>query len=96
MSSRCGKLLLALPLVNLDISQNNFIFKSISVWNKLISVIFEKCLPRKDGLMIPGSSINSDMSASIGVVKNKLKQHLLHVQSAGDQINWSVDQLQLH
>ena len=37
--------LLCLPIISLDISKNNFIFKSISIWNKLINELLEKSSP---------------------------------------------------
>ena len=48
--------------------------------------IFEKCSPSKNGIIIPGSSADSDLSASTGVIKNKSKHHLLSSQKLGHLI----------
>ena len=78
-----------LPRVNLDVSKQNFIFKSSSIWNKLAGNILEKCLPQVNGLVIPGSSKNSDIAASISVVKSKLKSYLISSQKSGNETEWT-------
>ena len=83
------KLLLMVPLVKLDLTQQNFVYKSTTVWNEHAAKIFEKCKATDYGLIIPGSSEDSDLAASIGTVKNKVKTFLLSSQkwetlSSGD------------
>ena len=75
------------PIVALDISRNNFVFKSCHLWNKLINDILEKSMPDDKGIIIIGSSKNSDFCASIPFVQQKLKANLLNQQSQGD-IEW--------
>ena len=91
VSPRDGKLLLHLPGVHLDMSKANFVFKSSLIWNKLLNIVFNRCVPRDDGVIIPGSSINSDMSASIAVIKGKLRKHLLYLQTLGEDYCWSTE-----
>ena len=88
---RSEKLSLILPRVNLEVSRHNFVFKSALIWNKIISIVlnFKECVFWKDCIVIPGSANNSDMSASICIVKNKLKAHLLNIQKLGDENNWT-------
>ena len=62
---RTNKLLLTVPLVKLDCTKQNFIFKSIEIWNSVSTKIFEKCTASNSGLIIPGSSKNSDMSTPL-------------------------------
>ena len=50
--------------------------------------IFEKCVPTKNGLLIPGSAENSDLAASTGIVKRKLKTLLLSHQNSGNPLKW--------
>ena len=80
--------LVILPRVNLDVSKQNFVFKSASLWNKLSNIIFEKCLPEESGIIIPGSASNSDLAASTSMVKNKLKLNLLASQKLGNETEW--------
>ena len=81
-------LMLKLPYVSLEISRNNFVFKSSSIWNNLIENIFEKNEPSENGMIINGSTINSDFCATVPFIKNKLKTLLLSKQALGDEINW--------
>ena len=90
-STRNGALNLRLPCINLETTKSNFVFKASSIWNRLTGTIFNKCQPNKNNLIIiPGSSVGSDMSASIGMVKNKLKVHLYEVQNTGDETHWML------
>ena len=57
-SHRDTNLKLKLPKLVLEISRNNFVFKSSSIWNYLITNIFEKNVPGKDGIVVRGSVIN--------------------------------------
>ena len=43
----------------------------------------EKSDPNPNNIMIPGSSPNSDLSASISLVKKRLKKYLLGLQEVG-------------
>ena len=90
LGHRAQKVTLILPKVNLDISKHNFVFKSAAIWNSLNATLFNRCIPQSDGIVIPGSTENSDMAASISVIKNKLKCHLLEKQKLGDKINWDI------
>ena len=82
------KLRLIVPLQKLDVSQQNFLFSSTKIWNDFTAFAFEKCCANESGLIIPGSAVNSDLSASTGVIKNKLKMHLLSQQKEGNPISW--------
>ena len=70
-SSRSDKFLLTLPKINLDISKQNFVFRSSSIWNKVItSIVLNKSVPRTDGLIVPGSTANSDFTTPVSIVKS--------------------------
>ena len=60
-----------IPKVKIDISQQNF----TEIWNDLSKIVFYKCGPEESGIVIPGSSANSDLSASISFVKSKVKKY---------------------
>ena len=77
-----------MPQVKLCVSQNNFLFKSSTLWNNLIGCILEKSLPNDKGIVVRGSSPNSDLCATIPFVKNKLKTLLFELQSSGDSLEW--------
>ena len=61
------KLLLMIPKVRLDVTKQNFVFRASENWNEITKFVLEKCLPEKSGMIIPGSCINSDLSASVGL-----------------------------
>ena len=86
---------LLIPKVRLDLAKNNYIFQASCIWNELIPVMLNKCLPNKDGLMVPGSEIDSDLTISIGVVKKKLRVVLLNAQEIDplkDLLGWANSQ----
>ena len=80
----CTSLRLELPKVSLDLSKNNFIFKSATLWNSLIGTLLSKCSPNELGIMVPGSTPNSDLWATISHVKEMLKDKLLSTQGMVD------------
>ena len=94
-SSRNDKFLLILPKINLDISKQNFVFRSSSIWNKLVNIVLNKSLPNDNGLIIPGSSENSDFASSMCVIKTKLKKYLLSTQNLGDENEWVYENIHL-
>ena len=47
-----------LPKVTLEISRNNFLFKSFSLWNSIFENIFEKITPSENCIFINGATIN--------------------------------------
>ena len=89
---RDASFLLLLPKVTLEISKNNFVFNACTIWNNLIENILEKSLAldkgKFKGTVIKGSTINSDLCATVPFIKNKLKCHLLVKQSSGDIVEW--------
>lgn len=90
MSPRYEKLLMIIPAVTLDKTKQNFVAKSASIWNRLICNVLNKCSAEKNGIVIPGSHIGSDMSASIAFIKNRLKIYLLSEQKKGDETLWEL------
>ena len=88
LSYRNHKLTLIVPQVSLNKRRQNFIFKSVIIWNKLLPCILMKCAAEECGIVIPGSTINSDLSAPISFIKTKLKSSLLAQQKTGDIIIW--------
>ena len=85
---RNDKLRLIVPLLRLDISQQNFLYTSTKIWNDLIPYVFEICDANEDGIIITGSSKNSDLSASSGIIKSNLKKYLLSLQNRDDPNTW--------
>ena len=71
---------LIIPKVTLDMAKNNFVFQASCTWNELIPKLINKCYPNSKGVVVPGSSKNSDLSMSISVMKKKLKGVLLTTQ----------------
>ena len=85
---KSDRLRLQVPLQKLDVSHQNFLFMSSKIWNDLRGNVFEKCCLNDNGLVIPGSAPNSDLSASTGALKKKLKSHLLFYQQQGNINIW--------
>ena len=71
--------------------KQNFVLKSSSNWDALIDKIRDKCSPNLNGVMVPGSTAGSDLSASIAIVKNRLKCFLIEIQKQDPilQLGWS-------
>ena len=88
LSQESTHFLLFLPNITLDICKYNFIFKSCSIWNSLVANIFEVSHPNQKGIIVRGSSPNSDFCTPITFVKSKLKTYLLHQQMYGDSKEW--------
>ena len=88
LSNRESNLSLKIPKINLDLSKNNFVFNACSLWNELEKIVFSKITPDKNGIMVPGSSKNSDLSIPISVAKNRIRSHLLSEQKQGNPILW--------
>ena len=73
-------------------TQHNFIYKAAQVWNKIISKILNS--PELDigsGVVIPGSSVNSDLTTPIPLIKNRVKKLLYEMQKLGDTVQWLSD-----
>ena len=85
---RNEKLSLMVPLVRLDVTQQNFVFKASKIWNDHKDNVFNKSIPSETGIVIPGSNMNSDLASAIGYIKQKLKDRLLSIQKLGDPTVW--------
>ena len=77
LSQRGTHFLLHLPRVTLEISKNNFVFHSNSIWNKLIINILQRSLPGENGMVVRGSSKNSDLCATLPFVKKKAENDIV-------------------
>ena len=91
-SRQINKNLLVLPHVNLDITKQSFVFTASKIWNDLFSSVFEKCDASTSGIgigiVIPGSTQNSDLSASAAFIKSRVKKALIDDQKSGSEIKW--------
>ena len=87
--------MLYFPKVSLEKSKKNFVYNSCIIWNKLVGNIFEKSSPDENGVIIQGSSKNSDFTTSVLHIKFKLKNELLNLQKFGDQMIWVADNVLL-
>ena len=79
-SPRNTNMLLLVPLIRLDLAKNNFIFQASCIWNGLIQKLMNRSSTNSLGIIVPGSSSNSDLSTSISLIKNKIKNVLLSTQ----------------
>ena len=85
---RNQKFLLITPKVKLEESKQNFVFKATKIWNKLIGHALERNEPGNSDIIIPGSARNSELSASIASVKDKLKMYIRNSQKLGHIYLW--------
>ena len=91
-SSRRNSLLKVQMNTNLSVTQHNFIYKAAQVWNKIIPKILNS--PELDigsGVVIPGFSVNSDLTTPIPFIKNRVKKLLYEIQRQGDTVQWLSD-----
>ena len=79
-SPRPTNFLMLLPKINLEVSRCNFIFKASTLWNTLIVQLLNKCSPNDHGIMVPGSSLFSDITTPTSIIKRKLKAVLIGIQ----------------
>ena len=87
-SLRDSNLSLRIPKVRLDLSKNNFVFNACMLWNNFETIVFSRIIPDANGIMVPGSSKNSDLAIPISVAKNRLRTFLLMTQKQGNLIMW--------
>ena len=78
------------------VSKLNFLAKACKIWNFFISgVLTQNDVNEKTGYIIPGEKANSDISASIFVVKESLVKLLLNLQSKGSSEMWEDGQFDI-
>ena len=87
LSQRGTNFLLHLPTFQLEKSKNNFVYSSCTIWNRFVGNILERSLPNTNGIIVQGSSRNSDFCATVPYIKSRLKTQLLDQQAFGDEIN---------
>ena len=80
-----------LPNRKLKTSRDNFIYKSTILWNSIITRVLLSSTPMDDGMIVPGSCINTNLSAPISFAKNRVKALLIAIQSSGCSTTWEND-----
>ena len=68
------------PLIRLNLAKNNFIFQASCIWNGLIQKLMNRSSTNSLGIILSGSSSNSDLSTSIFLIKNEIKIFILSTQ----------------
>ena len=87
MSYRSPSMLIIPPKVKIETAKCNFVYKASTIWNALITKLLNKCNTTNSvGIIIPGSTKDSDLSTSISIIKNKLKNALLETQKIDPQL----------
>ena len=81
-----------IPKVRLVVSQQNFVYRLSEIWNSLIKHVFSIiCNVEESGIIIPGSTANSDLSASVAFIKNKLRAKLQANQKLVVQVYMRIE-----
>ena len=80
----------------LPATEQNFLFKSCKIWNTFAKDIFEKNrININRGYIIPGEEANSDLSASVTIIKDRFTKILLNRQTSGSDEIWEKSQFQI-
>ena len=83
---------------------DSYMYKSSVMWNKCIKIIFSKpslsevChshLKNPVKIIIPGSSLNSDLCCSVSTFKSRMKEFLLEIQKLGDNFEWQTSNFEI-
>ena len=61
-----------IPKVRLEVSKQNVVFQATEIWDKMVKDVFQRSNTELSGLVIPGSTPNSDLSASVGYLKKQI------------------------
>ena len=70
------------PNISLEKSRQNFVFRSVSIWNNIVNDIFIKPKPNESGIIVPGAELCTDiLFTPLASVKKNLKSKFLHLQS---------------
>ena len=81
MRSSCSTLRIRIPIITLEKSRYNYIFRATSLWNSLVGSIFVKEEPNSAGILVPGSDMCTDLLFTpLSYVKGKLKSKLYDIQ----------------
>ena len=66
------------------------------IWNTFAKDIFEKNrININRGYIIPGEEANSDLSASVTIIKDRFTKFLLNRQTSGSDETWEKSQFQI-
>ena len=80
----------------LPATETNFLFKSCKIWNTFAKDIFEKNkININRGYIIPGEEANSDLSASVTIMKDRYTTIFLNRQTNGSDDTWEKSQFQI-
>ena len=80
----------------LPATEQNFLFKSCKIWNTFAKDILEKNkINGSLGYIIPGEEANSDLSASVVFIKDRLTKILMGKQSSGLDEIWEKSHLEI-
>ena len=80
----------------LPATEQNFLFKSCKIWNTFVKDILEKNkINGTLGYIIPGEEANSDLSASVVFIKDRLTKILIGKQSSGLDEIWEKSHLEI-
>ena len=69
-------------------SRINYIHNATVLWNSLIPRVLLPNIPMQNGMIVPGSCINTDLSTSISFVKRRVKSLLMAIQASGCESTW--------
>ena len=79
------------PSVRLDFAKTMFVYSSSQLWNSMINNIYAKLKPNDMNILVPGSSSNSDLAASVGYFKSRTRTILLELQNRGESVTWHTN-----
>ena len=79
-----------IPKVRLEVSKQNVVFRATEIRDKMVKDVFQRSNTELSGLVILGSTPNSDLSASVGYLKNKFNYTFgfRYFQNMGQDVEW--------
>ena len=88
MSDRAEKFVLRVPLIKSLRQKKNFVYNSCVIWNSILNHVLSKSSSESSGVVVTGTSKNSDLTISVPVAKHRLISHLLKCQKEGNSQHW--------
>ena len=65
-----------------------FVYQSSYIWNKVIEHVLNPVSLSNKNILIPGSTDNSDLNASVAIFKSRVRKLLFDMQQMGHSVNW--------
>ena len=79
---------LRIPVMTYETFKTCFVYQSSYIWNKVIEHVLDPVPLSEKNIIIPGSTANSDLNASVAIFKSRVRKLLFDMQQMGHDVNW--------